>query len=91
MSANIVVTTQVLDDALWLPSQALFESDGKTFVYAKAGNSFSPSDVKLVRRSESQVVITGLREGQVVSMASPEQSTKKKDSDGGAMKALKGS
>jgi multidrug efflux pump subunit AcrA (membrane-fusion protein) len=91
MSTRILVTTQVLDDALWLPSQALFESDGKTFVYARAGNSFSPADVKLVRRSESQVVITGLREGQVVAMASPEQASKKKETGGGAMKALKGS
>jgi len=91
MSTRILVTTQVLDDALWLPSQALFESDGKTFVYARAGNTFSPADVKLVRRSESQVVITGLREGQVVAMASPDQASKKKDSGGGAMKALKGS
>ncbi|HEY3440499.1 MAG TPA: HlyD family efflux transporter periplasmic adaptor subunit [Paludibaculum sp.] len=94
MSTRIVVTTQVLKDALWLPSQALFESDGKKFVYVRAGNSFTPADVQLVRRSESQVVITGLRQGQIVAMASPEQSSKKKDAGapgGGALKALKGS
>jgi len=94
MSSRIVVTTQVLKDALWLPSQALFESDGRKFVYLRAGNSFTPADVQLVRRSESQVVITGLRAGQIVAMASPEQSSKKKDAGapgGGALKALKGS
>jgi multidrug efflux pump subunit AcrA (membrane-fusion protein) len=94
MSTRIVVTTQVLNDALWLPSQALFESDGRKFVYVRAGKSFTPADVELVRRSESQVVITGLREGQIVAMASPEQSSKKKGGGapgGGALKALKGS
>lgn len=93
MSARILITTQVLKNALWLPSQALFESDGRTFVYVRKGDSFTPADVQLVRRSESQVVITGLREGQIVSMASPEQSSKKKDAagQGGALKALKGS
>lgn len=93
MSARILITTQVLKNALWLPSQALFESDGRTFVYIGKDGSFTPADVQLVRRSESQVVITGLREGQIVSMASPEQSSKKKDAaaHGGALKALKGS
>lgn len=88
MSATIVVTTQVVRDALWVPSQALFESDGRTFVYLQSGGSFSPADVKLVRRSESQVVVTGLREGQVVAMASPEESGGKKSGGGGALKAL---
>ncbi|MBI5281658.1 MAG: HlyD family efflux transporter periplasmic adaptor subunit [Candidatus Solibacter usitatus] len=94
MSARITVTTQVLKDALWIPSQALYESDGRAFVYLQSGKSFTPADVKLVRRSESQVVVEGLREGQVVAMASPEQSSRKKDtpsSGGGALKALKGS
>jgi len=91
MSTRILVTTKVLDDALWLPSQALFESDGRTFVYARNGKSFSPKDVKLVRRSESQVVIEGLQEGQIVSMAAPETTSRKAaPAGGGALKALQG-
>jgi multidrug efflux pump subunit AcrA (membrane-fusion protein) len=88
MSARIVITTQKLPNVLWLPSQALFESDGRTFVYARSGGTFTPADVKLVRRSESQVVITGLKEGQMVAMASPDQLAKKDRRSGGAMKAL---
>lgn len=93
MSGRITVTTDTIRDALWLPSQALFESDGRTFVYLRSGQSFSPKDVKLVQRSESRVVITGLSEGQVVAMASPESMQKKKGgaAGGGALKALKGS
>jgi HlyD family secretion protein len=88
MSTRIVITTGMLPNVLWLPSQALFESDGRTFLYAQGTAGFVPRDVKLVRRSESQVVITGVNEGQLVALSSPDQATKKAASAGGAMKAL---
>jgi len=44
------------------PGQALFEGGSRTYVYTPSGASFTPQDVKLVRRSESQVVVEGLRE-----------------------------
>ena len=63
MSVRMVITTQVMKGVLWVPSQALFESDGRKFVYVRqTANGFMPRDVKLVRRSESQVVIEGLGE-----------------------------
>jgi len=73
MSARILITTETLKDALWLPAQALFESDGRTFVHLRSGRSFTEKDVQLVRRSESKVVVTGLKEGEEVSLASPDQ------------------
>jgi hypothetical protein len=73
MSARILITTETLKNALWLPAQALFESDGRTFVYLRSGRSFAQKDVQLVRRSESKVVVTGLKEGDEVSLASPDQ------------------
>jgi multidrug efflux pump subunit AcrA (membrane-fusion protein) len=88
MSTRIVITTGMLPNVLWLPSQALFESDGRTFLYAQGTAGFVPRDVKLVRRSESQVVITGVNEGQLVALSSPDQATKKAAPAGGAMKAL---
>ena len=78
MSTRIVVTTALLSKVLWVPSQALFESDGRKFVYVQKAGGFVPQDVKLVRRSESQVVLTGLEEGQTVAMASPDVASKKK-------------
>ena len=78
MSAQIVVTTETLKNALWIPSQAMFERDGRSFVYAKSNGAFVAKDVKLVRRSESQVVIDGLNDGEEVSMTSPDQKEQKK-------------
>ena len=62
----MVITTQVMENVTWLPSQALFESGGKTFVYQRTPQGFAPRDVTLVSRSESQAVIAGSKEGDVV-------------------------
>jgi hypothetical protein len=90
MTSNLVITAEALDDVLWVPFQAVFESDGRTFVYRKTGSGFMPRDISLVRRSESQVVLSGLSEGDVVAMSNPDQSAKAPapNQAGGAMKAL---
>jgi hypothetical protein len=84
MTAEVNVTTDELKGVLWLPSQALFESDGKTYVYLKVGSSFTTRDVTLVRRNEARVVITGVAEKQVVALANPAESNKKKPAAAGA-------
>ncbi len=87
MSAVIVITTEALRNVLWVPAQALFESDGRTFVYAQKPEGFLPQDVKLIKRSESQAVIEGLPEGRAIALASPDQQNKKK-AGGGALQAI---
>jgi len=87
MTVNIVITTEMLAKALWVQAQAVFESDGRAFVHLRTATGFSPTDVKIVRRSESQVVLSGLNEGQMVAMADPTQQSKKKGA-GGALQAL---
>jgi multidrug efflux pump subunit AcrA (membrane-fusion protein) len=88
MNAELVITTEVMNNVLSIPGQALFEADGRTFVYVPSGSGFAPRDVKLVRRSESQVVITGLPERQSVALASPDEQTKKQSGGSSAMKAI---
>ena len=89
MTSNIVITVEALDDVLWIPSQALFESDGRAFVFARTPQGFVSHDVKLVRRSESQAVITGIGEGEQVALSNPDQQNKPtKAGEGGVMKAL---
>lgn len=73
MSVRIAIDTGDQKNVLWLPGQALFDSDGRKLVYLKSGGSYTPKEVKLVRRSESQVVVEGLSEGQIVALANPDQ------------------
>jgi multidrug efflux pump subunit AcrA (membrane-fusion protein) len=88
MSANIVVTTDQMKGVLSLPAQALFESDGRTFVYEQTPAGFRPKNVTLVRRNEMRVVLTGVNEGQLVALANPTDTAKKKAETGSAMQSL---
>ena len=88
MSARIVITTEVLRNVLWAPSQALFESDGRKYMYVQSASGFSPTDVKLVRRSESQAVLDGVAENQVVALANPDEIAKKQNTRSGALQAI---
>jgi HlyD family secretion protein len=77
MSGNVVLTTDEMRNVLSLPSQALFETGGKTWVYAQTGSGFARRDVKLVRRNEMRVVIEGLNAGQAVALADPSEAARK--------------
>ena len=88
MTSNLQITVATLNDVLWVPSQALFERDGRSFVYHQTLNGFVPQDVTLVQRSESQAVLSGVKEGDLVAMSNPDQQNKPAGAQGGALKAL---
>jgi len=89
MTTNVVITVATLNDVLWLPSQAVFESEGRSFVYVNSPKGFVQQDVKLVRRGESQAVVTGLGEGTHVALSPPDKDTGTDDAkDNGVLKAL---
>jgi len=90
MTSNMIITIETMDDVLWVPSQALFESDGRTFVYQRTPNGFMPHDITLVRRSESQAVVAGIPEGAIVALSNPDQKGRSASSGqpAGVMKAL---
>lgn len=87
MSVRLVIKTDTIRNALWIPAQALFESDGRSYVYVQHGEGFAAHDVKLVRKGESQVVIEGVKEGEKVALASPDQ--KRQSESKGAASASK--
>ncbi|MDZ7639500.1 MAG: HlyD family efflux transporter periplasmic adaptor subunit [Bryobacterales bacterium] len=73
MSAQLEIISGEAKNVLWLPSQALFESDGRHYVYLRQKNGFRTQDVELKRRSESRAVVEGIAENDVVALASPDQ------------------
>ena len=82
MSASIVITTDQMKGVLSLPAQAMFESDGRTFVYLQTPTGFTQKDVKLERRNEMRVVVSGVNEGEQVALANPTETAKKKAAAG---------
>ena len=88
MTSNLVITAEKLDNVLWVPSQALFERDGRSFVYLQTPEGFTPRDVTLVKRSESQAIRTGVTAGDVVALSNPSEQNKPASKQQGAMKAI---
>jgi HlyD family secretion protein len=75
-SVQLVVAGNEISNVLHVPRQALFEKRGKPVVYVKNGNRFEPRAVKITHRTESRVVLEGVREGEIVALVNPEEDKK---------------
>lgn len=78
-SAQILVRGNQLKDQLFLPSQCLFEKDGKQVVYVKHGNSFDATSAKIKFRTENRIAVENLPEGTEVALVNPEEALKSQD------------
>jgi hypothetical protein len=64
-----------------LPRQAIFEKNGKSVVYARAGDTFLPIEVKPTQRGESRIALEpvgGIVEGLEVALVNPDTLRQKK-------------
>ena len=70
-SAKVTIEGKVVDDALTVPRQAVFQKNGKTHVFVKTGDRFEPREVKIVNRTESRAAIEGLPDGTEIALVDP--------------------
>ena len=73
MTARVVIAGERLAGVQHLPRQVLFEKEGKPVVYVKTADGFTPTPVKVVRRTESRVVVEGLAADAEVALTNPER------------------
>jgi HlyD family secretion protein len=76
LSVDVVIRVETLEQALWVPSQAVFEREGRWFVYRETPEGFVTHPVTIIRRTESQAVVTGIDEGATIALADPGQRTR---------------
>lgn len=76
-SVRLVIDGRVVPDALQVPRQSIFEKNGKTFVYVKAGDRFERRDVKVTDSTESRAAVSGVNEGDVIALIDPEIAAKR--------------
>jgi HlyD family secretion protein len=91
--ADVEIIIEKIPDAIHIPNQALFEKDGRQFVYVQnlTGNRFEERTVKLAKRSESVLVIVeGLKPGETIALGDPTASKKnnKDEKPSGASKSI---
>jgi HlyD family secretion protein len=75
-SARVTIEGREIPDALHVPRQAVFEKNGKTHVFAKAGDRFEQREVKIEQVTESRVVLKGVSEGTEVALVDPNAAPK---------------
>jgi hypothetical protein len=68
-----VIAGERLAGVQHLPRQVLFEEEGKPVVYVKTPNGFTATPVKVLRRTESRVVVEGLAADAEVALTNPER------------------
>jgi len=51
--------------------RAVFDKNGKNYVFVKTGERFESRDVKVEQRTESRVAISGLSEGTEIALVDP--------------------
>ncbi len=75
-SARVVIAGREIADALHVPRQAVFERNGKNFVFIKVDGRFDRRDVKVEHRTENRLAIGGLDEGAEVALIDPTTAAK---------------
>ena len=72
-SVRALIAGTEVKGALTVPRQALFEKNGKPIVYIRAGELFTPREVKVTHRTESRVALDGIAEGTEVALVNPDK------------------
>ena len=63
----------MLDNVIWIPSQALFESDGRTFVYLQTPPASCRTTSNSSAAAKARPCSPGIKEGESVAMSNPDQ------------------
>ncbi len=70
--ADVEVIIEKIPNAIYVPTQAVFTKDGKPVVYVQEGTRFTARQVKLLKQSESTMVISeGVKPGEVIALTDP--------------------
>ena len=71
-ATRLTIRGDELSHAVSIPSEAVFDREGKKIVYCKRNRGFQEQEVKLRALSEGQAVLEGLQPGTVVALVNPE-------------------
>lgn len=82
--ADIEIIVEKIPNAIHIPSQAVFEKEGKPIVFLKVGNLYEERPIRIAKQSESTTIIaSGLKANDVIALVNPEAKPGEKKSAGG--------
>ena len=71
-AVHLSIRGDELSNAVSIPSEAVFDREGKKIVYCKQHGGFEAQPVKIRALSEGRAVLEGIRPGTVVALVNPE-------------------
>ena len=75
-TAEIIIERQ--PNMLLIPLRASFDKDGKPAAYLQVGKNFVLKPIEVGKKNDEDIIVTsGLQEGQLVTLESPEEAAKK--------------
>jgi HlyD family secretion protein len=83
-AVRLTIRGDQLSKAVSIPSEAVFERDGKKIVYCKRGRGFDPQEVKVRALSEGRAVLEGVPAGAEVALVNPEARASEKSKASGS-------
>jgi hypothetical protein len=89
-SVRVVIAGNEIKNVLTIPRQALFQRNGLSVVYVRAGDGFEPREVRVTARSESLVAIEGPFEGVEIALVNPNAAAAGPAVANGPMSATRG-
>ena len=75
VTAQIAIGGATINDALYVPRQAIIETGGRTVVYVRTGNGFDAREVKVRARTESLAIIENIEPGLEIALVDPRAPT----------------
>lgn len=89
-SVRVMFDGREVKDAVHVPRQAIFEKNGKNYVFLQVGERFDRRDVKVTNVTESRAIVTGLNEGDVIALVDPDVASRRSKSSSGPLPAASG-
>jgi HlyD family secretion protein len=71
VTAQIAIEGPSLENALYIPRQAVFDASGRPTVYVRSRDGFEPRDVRVRTWTESLAVVDNLEPGTEVALVNP--------------------
>jgi HlyD family secretion protein len=72
MSATVEVIVDRRPDELVIPNKASFQIEGQPVVYVRSAVGFRPQPIEVLARNSSEIVVRGVKEGEVIALENPE-------------------
>jgi len=78
MSSSAEIIIEKKPGMLLIPARSSFDKGGKPAVYVQAGKNFVVRQIQVGERNDEDIIVTsGLKEGEIVTLESPEEAAKR--------------